>query len=398
MEDVLAVGNRDSGITKLVSCQRNLYKVKQRSLSQRFVSAFLGAAVLAAAAACGGGGTVVPPSSIGAQSVSTAPDAARDAALTTLKASEASQRSSQGWGGNNWDNDWANCPPSGSGSDSWPNGGNWWWDGQTWWHWTNHQWCRDSDHNSNCPGSGGGTASPKPTSTPVTGGSGGGTTVTTTTYDNITGLGLIVVGGVTGIFTTAKGGVATAYEPSVSETIALTGVNFTATCADPGPTTQSSSRAPMAFATATPAPTSAPTTAPAPSACVIVEYTNGANPVVVGSPLTNDILNGTLDFLTVSAVTLTGGDTYTFYIAYPVTTTVTTGGGGGSTSGGGSGSSCTTASQNSSNSYWDGSSWWSWFGGSWCHNQTPAPTCTPAPTPTPAPSNNNGGWGGWGWW
>lgn len=367
--------------------------MNQRSLFQRFVSALIGAAILAAAAACGGGGGNSGMMPAFNQPAST-DNAQRDAALTTLKASESVQRSAQDWGGHGQDDDkWSNCPPSGKGDDGWPNGNNWWWDGQSWWHWTKHHWCKDQSHDSNCPGSGSSGSGSG-------GSSGGGTTTTTTAYDSIAGLALVAAGGVAGVLTNAKGGVAAAYVPATNQTLLLAAVNLPGTCTDPGPTTQSSVRSADgsamimagAAASSTPAPTPAPSTSPLPNTvCEIVMYTNDANPVVVDGPGQNDALNGTLDFLGLSSVTLIANDTYTFYLVYPVTTTTTTGGGG-------SGSTCTPPSQQGC-SYWDGGSWWTWSGGKWCHNQTPVPTCTPGPTPTPGGDrdHDHGGDGDGGW-
>jgi hypothetical protein len=315
---------------------------------------------------------------MGTQAVSSG-NPTRDAALATLVSTQSGSQTAQGD-----DATWANCPPSGSGDEAWPTGANWHWDGHTWWHWNGHQWARDASHNANC-----GNAVGSRSAANSNAGSG---SVTTTAYDAITGL-TLVLGGVTGIFTESKTGTAAPYQPSVTETLALAAVNLNGTCTDPGP----------------PAPTSSPTTLPA-TVCEIVEYTNDANPVVVDGPAGNDVLNGTLDFLAVSALTLTAGNTYTFYLVYPNTIVTTPspsptptptplptstpscnsgdggdgGGDGGHHHGDGGGgydnsqSSARHGSDGQDNdSFWDGSSEWGWNGSQWCHNPTPPPSCSP---------------------
>lgn len=366
--------------------------MNQRPLAQRFVSVFLGVALLAAAAACGGGSSIPP--AVRALSAPSTANPERAAALATLLASESSTRSAQdsngGDGGGS--DDWKTCPPSGHGDEAWPNGANWHWDGHHWWHWSNHHWGEDKNHTTGCNGGSG---------------SGGGTT-TTTAYDAITPLNLVVAGGVTGIFTNNTTGTAVPYGPTVNQTLVLAAINLSHTCVDPGPTTQSAARMTtqgtvhaMAGGTAsgTPAPTAAPLP---PTVCEIVEYTNGANPVVVDGPGGSNATNSSLGFTSVSGVSLTAGNSYTFYLVYPVTTTTggtpapscapnsggsndgednngDNNGGYGDNSGNNNGGYGDNNSGNGDNSYWDGSSWWGWNGSEWCHNQTPAPSCTSSP-------------------
>jgi hypothetical protein len=318
----------------------------------------------------------------------------RDTALTALKTSQSSTRAAQDENRGGSD-DWSNCPPSGQGDDAWPDGANWYWDGHCWWHWSNHQWGKDDQHDNDCKSGGSGSGSGS--------GSGGGTTTTTTAYDAIAQLNLITGGSATGIFTESKTAPA-AYTPTVTQTLTLAGIGLAGSCADPGKTTQSAARMTTQgsvyamAATAQPSGTPAPTAAPnlAPTVCEIVEYTNGANPVVIDGPAGNDLLNLDLAFGSKPGIVLTAGNAYTFYLVYPVVTTTTTSGGGcttgsyGGSYSGGNEDNEDNHDSHGDNSYWDGSSWWGWNGSQWCHNQTPAPS----PTPRCSSSPGYGGDGG----